>query len=469
MELQSLLSTLNGIAAIVVVLGLCLFCHELGHFMAAKAFRCTVYDFALGFGPTLFRRHHHGTDYRLNAIPFGGYVRIAGMEPGAEPVAGGFNSLPRYQGAVILLAGVFMNMVLAVAMFAIVSMWTGVTDPSDTSIRVGKVMADSPAERAGLRVDDKLVAIDGCRQSLVINAVTPGGVAETKGIKPGMAISTVAGSPVHLPTRLLALAWQNKGTELEIAFLDYTAEELTEQQMLVMMPMPPRLADADADAAVPALEKAWGVKFAPLDRSTLAGAITLRPNQQVPLTVVRAGKELELTIVPEAEWQRYPVRDRDGTVSAPHMQTGRIGIVMESARTKISFSQSIVVGAYGAVDAVRMVIFSLKLLITKQVEGGAGGPVAIMAMSVEQARIGWDAVLRWVGLISANLAVINLIPFPPFDGFHTLVIGVEGLIKQRLPEKAISSLMLGGFIVMALLFMLLTASDLMNLIRFGTP
>ena len=79
---------------------------------------------------------------------------------------------------------------------------------------------------------------------------------------------------------------------------------------------------------------------------------------------------------------------------------------------------------YGAVD---MVIQSLWLLATRQVRGGAGGPIAIMAATAEHARVGWDAVLSWTGLISANLAVMNLIPFPPFDGFRLCLLGVEGM------------------------------------------
>ncbi len=484
MELTGVLSTLNGIAAIVVVLGLCLYFHEAGHFLAAKAFGCKVHDFAFGFGPSLIARKRGETTYRVNIIPFGGYVRIAGMEPGSEAVEGGFHSIPRYQSAIILCAGVTMNVVLAIIMFTIVALWSGVPDPSDDSIIVGKVMPDSPAQRAGLMTGDKIVAIEQCRLSLTLQAVSPSGAAARAGLRPGMVISKFGDTPVHLPIALYRHLLGSSDQQVEIAALDYQAPSLAEQQKIVRLPRPDLPPEADCKRSMRILEKAWGVSFSDLDTNTIVGTIGLRPERPVSVTVLRDGAETGVTVVPTPAWARQAVRDRSGAISTPHTQTGRIGVVLEAARKPVNFIElqrrdkfpyvdvafpALEVGVLGSYGAVRMVGVSLWLIATKQVQGATGGPVAIMAMSAEQARVGWDAVLRWVGIISANLAVINIIPAPPFDGFRVTLLGLEAIIRRRIDAEKDLALTLAGVIVIVIFLLILTSRDILNLIRYGTP
>ena len=469
MELTGVLSTLNGIAAIAVVLGLCLYFHEAGHFLAAKAFGCKVHDFAFGFGPSLIARTHGETTYRVNAIPFGGYVRIAGMEPGSEAVAGGFHSIARYKSAIILCAGVAMNVVLAVIVFTIVALWVGVADPTDNSIIIGKVIPDSSAERDGLMVNDSLVAIEDCRLSLTLREVSEGGAAYKAGLRTGMVISQFGDTPVHLPTRLYRYLLESTDEQVQIVALDYSAAKLTDQQKIVLLPRPNLQQEADCKRAMQALGDAWGVKFGDLDTSTIVGTIALRPGKPVNMTVLRDGVETKITVVPAPAWARQAVRDRSGAVTAPHAMIGRIGVVLQGARRPAGWGEALKVGAMGSYGAVRMVGVSLWLIATKQIQGAAGGPVAIMAMSAEQARVGWDAVLRWVGIISANLAVINLLPFPPFDGFRIALLGVEGIMKRRIDANKELALTLAGFIVIVIGLLIFTSRDVLNLIRYGTP
>ena len=469
MELEALLSTLNEIAAVVVVLGLCLYFHEAGHFIAAKAFGCKVHDFAFGFGPSLVAKRLGGTTYRLNAVPFGGYVRIAGMEPGAEAVEGGFHSIPRYQSAIILFSGVAMNVVLAVIMFTIVALWTGVGDPSDDSITIGKVVSGSPAEQGGLLPGDRIVAIEHSRDSLAIESVKSGGAASRAGLKAGMVISAVEGRPVYVPISVYEGAVKSQEGRVEIAALDYTAATLADQQTIIRLPRPKSEQEPKPERTIQLLEEAWGITFAKLDTTAVVGAITMRPNQPVDFTVLRQGAETDVTVTPEAEWARYPIRDRSGTIKAPHVQIGRIGVVLEAARRRVGFGEALVVGSVGSYGAVRMVVESLVLWITKQVQSPAGGPVAIMAMSAEQVKAGWDAVFRWVGIISANLAVINMLPFPPFDGFRLVLIGWEGMIRRRIDAEKELVMTLAGFMVIVISLLILTSRDILNIVRYGTP
>ncbi|MFP3902645.1 MAG: site-2 protease family protein [Armatimonadota bacterium] len=469
MDLYPILSTVNGIVAIIVVLGLCLFVHEAGHFAAAKLFGCRVHEFALGFGPPILHRRRGETDYRLNIFPLGGYVRIAGMEPGAEDVEGGFHTIPRWQGAIILGAGVFMNLLLAFIVFALVAFYTGVSDPSDGRILVRKVMHDTPAQEAGLRSGDELIAINGSRHSIQVASIDPDGAASEVGLSEAMMIETVEGRRVHLPHDAYDAAREAEGETARVSVIDTSVENLSRQLKYLEVPKPPPGGDDDPAEARKLLEESWGLGFRELTQSALIGAITERPDEPVALTIKRDGQIQEITLTPAVEYARYPVREANGTIRTPHRAVGRIGTVIGAPVKKVGVLQASQEGVERSYGAVMMVVFGIKAMISKHIESGAGGPVAIMALSAEQAKMGWDAVFNWLAIISANLAVINLVPIPPFDGFRILLIGFEGTIKRRIDEQKELILTLAGFVVIIFFIVLVTFRDIVNVIRYGTP
>lgn len=147
----------------IFLLGLLVALHELGHLLAARMCRMKVERFALGFGPPLFAfKSRRGTEYSLRAIPFGGFVRIAGMQPAAEslPAPGSFASRPRWQRAIVILAGSAMNYLLALALlFALYAGGRRVPVPNT----VGEVVPGSEAARVQLRPGDEVLAVDGKR------------------------------------------------------------------------------------------------------------------------------------------------------------------------------------------------------------------------------------------------------------------------------------------------------------------
>ena len=152
----------------VVLFGLLIFFHELGHFILAKSVGVKVMKFSLGFGPKIFGRTIGETEYLISAIPLGGYVKPLGEEPGEEiseedrPRA--FNNQPVWRRAAIVLAGPVFNLVLAYIIFTVfLSVNLPVTIPKLDSITttIENVMEDSPAMKAGLTKDDTIVSIDG--------------------------------------------------------------------------------------------------------------------------------------------------------------------------------------------------------------------------------------------------------------------------------------------------------------------
>lgn len=146
--------------AAIVIFGLLIFIHELGHFLVAKRAGVLVYEFALGFGPKLFGFRRGDTDYSLRAVPLGGFVRMAGMDPNEEEVERhqSFQHKPLRTRMAVIFAGPFMNFVLAAVLFAAIFMIQGYPVASTT---VQEVMPGHPAETAGIEPGDRIVAIDG--------------------------------------------------------------------------------------------------------------------------------------------------------------------------------------------------------------------------------------------------------------------------------------------------------------------
>ena len=157
---QSLTTVAQTGLVLVVILGVLIFFHELGHFIAAKLFRIRVDEFAFGFGPKLIRLFKRGeTEYTVHPIPLGGFVKLAGMEPGQEAVPDGFQSKPVGKRLLVIFAGPLMSLVLAYLIFSILGFVIGL--PTGVINRVDLVAPESEAERMGLKTGDLVVAVNG--------------------------------------------------------------------------------------------------------------------------------------------------------------------------------------------------------------------------------------------------------------------------------------------------------------------
>ncbi|MBW1615033.1 MAG: RIP metalloprotease RseP [Deltaproteobacteria bacterium] len=152
---------INNIAAFIVVLGILVFFHEFGHFLFAKLFGVGVEKFSLGFGPRLFGKKYKQTDYRISAIPLGGYVKMIGEDPEAdvapEDIPLSFTHKPLWQKTFIVAAGPAFNFLLAVIIFSGIFYSFGLAIPKAS---VGEVVEAGPAQKAGIKKNDLIVAIN---------------------------------------------------------------------------------------------------------------------------------------------------------------------------------------------------------------------------------------------------------------------------------------------------------------------
>lgn len=154
---------LQSVLAVVLVLGLLIFFHELGHFLVARLLKIGVPVFSLGFGPKLFSFMRKGTEYRLSAVPLGGYVKLAGENPDDELAPDikpeeSFSLRPPWQRILVVAAGPVFNFFLAFFIYWGLFWFHGQQELLPV---VGQILEDSPAEVAGLHPGDRILAIDG--------------------------------------------------------------------------------------------------------------------------------------------------------------------------------------------------------------------------------------------------------------------------------------------------------------------
>lgn len=152
----------HSVVAFIIVIGVLVFIHELGHFLAARFFKVGVDVFSLGFGPKIFKKIKGRTEYCISAVPLGGYVKMVGEEPGKvltpEEQAISFSHKPLYQKSLIVAAGPAFNFFLAVFIFYVLYQFSGLYLSKPV---IGEVLDDTPARHAGLVPGDVITSVDG--------------------------------------------------------------------------------------------------------------------------------------------------------------------------------------------------------------------------------------------------------------------------------------------------------------------
>ncbi len=487
------LMTLNGLLAAGLVLGACVLFHEAGHFLLAKLAGMRVDEFAAGFGRRLVGFKYGETEYRINLIPLGGYVKIAGMEPGEANVERGFYRFPRWQGASVMVAGSVMNVVLAALAFTAITMAEGVPVFPDRAVEISKVMPGSVAGAAGIEAGDEIIAVDGMRTTLFVDDVTAGGLADEAGIQPYTWIYKHGKDDLTAPGDLLALMQNPPAPAEEVQPVEGADTEAPASE-----PAPPNTVtieaatfDANGDLlsnrplhlpiiedipenwtvaeAGPILEEALGCLFLPLDHGSVASYIAARPDQELTVAVLRDGAEMIFTVKPEPEWARVMIEDDQGRLASTHEKVGRIGVVISGKKAPVRFARAVYLGMEQSWGAVKMVYTGLKMMLFGEIAPEASGPVGIVAMTADRASMGWTAVVSLGAVISANLAIINMFPIPPFDGFRLVLLGVEAIIRRRVNAKVELYMTISGVAAILGIFLVITFRDIFNLVLYNTP
>lgn len=451
---------LYTVVILLLVLGILVFIHELGHYWAAKMFGVWVHRFAVGIGPPIkrlsFRRGE--TEWAIAWLPIGGYVKMASREedPSSGVLEGGaenavvppdrmFEAKPVWQRMIIILAGVTLNMVFAWAVYTGLALKNG--NRYDPTTTVGAVLADRLPEEARalatLPTGSRFVAInDEPVESWndVVRAIT-GGDADSIGFAfDGHASITV---PLH------------RDQLVERAQLASAIAPLHPAVIGVVVP------GAPAEGA--GLEV--GDSLVAVDGETVgqwADAVRLieaAPGRPITLEVIRDGVRLTLPVTPRAELA-VSGDSASGTV-------GKIGAGVETpfVSEPYSLGGAIGAGAQATWVAAGTIIRTVRGLLTRRIASSeVGGPILIGQLAAESAQAGVGVLLAFMALISVNLAVVNLLPIPVLDGGAFLILAVEGVIRRPLPVKLREAVQMLGLILIVALMVLAFSNDIRRLL-----
>jgi regulator of sigma E protease len=345
----------------LIVLGILIFVHEFGHFIVARQLGVGVTKFSFGFGPKLAGIRRGETEYLISAIPLGGYVKLVGEndadEVSPEDQEKAFYQKPVWVKMAVVAAGPIGNLLFAFLVFWAVFL-SGV--PTLTP-KIGDVMPDTPAARAGLKAGDLVVRVG----------------------------------------------------EKNIA----TWEEL-----------------------------AAGI------RASGAG-------KELPLTVRRGEEEFRVTVLPEIREGR--------TIFGEKVDGPKIGVVASNEVFQRSINPVAAIGRAAGETAriVKLTVLTVVKLIMRVIPSNTlGGPLLIAQIAGDQARQGISPFVYFLGLLSVNLGILNLLPIPILDGGHLLFFSIEALRRKPLTPQARMMAQQVGLAVILMLTALVFYNDIARLI-----
>ena len=420
--------------AFILVLGFLIFAHEAGHFMFAKLFRVRVLVFSFGFGKRLFGFRKGDTDYRVSLIPLGGYVRMAGDNP-EENVAGNgdeFLSKPKWQRFLILFAGPFMNVLIAITFVAALAM-VG-TEQLVTKPIIGEVLPNKPAAKAGLQTGDRILRInneqvddfDDIRMIVSMNAGTPLRVEYER-------------NGVRRTTTLTPEREESEFGPVGRAGIGYGLEPVIGR------------VEPDSPAALAGLrggDRILSVNGKPV-RALDDYTATSNEAKSSPVTVVvaRGGQQLTVTIPPSSDEKLAVWR----------------GVIPQTKLFKLSFVPAL---KYSLEENWRMLKYAFsaigRLFRSEGSVKELSGPINIARISGEMFRRGWVEVVGLMAMISLQLGIMNLLPIPVLDGGHIMILLIEGIARRDLSLRVKERIQQLGFAVLATLMIVVLYNDVIS-------
>ncbi len=432
----------------IFILGSAVVLHEFGHFIVAKLFKIRVETFSVGFGPRIFGKKWGDTDYRLSAIPLGGYVKLGGDESNAPLEGAGaqnippeqmFNLRPRWQRVLVALAGPVMNILTALAIpFAGAFMYGVPATPSPVVYHIHKGGA---AEAAGLKQGDRIISFNGNENP---------------------SWEVISGDALLSPGRALPVVVNRDGQQISLTITPTTRTENGDAagtldfvpdyggSPVVVVQVVPGSPAADA-----------GLKED--DRFVSIGGETVRSSQQVteyiknhdaqriPMTVTRGGQTVQLT-------------------SDERRVNGKLGVTVTEQFPL--YAASVGSAAKYAYDTNIQILWltgkALGQVFTGQrsVRNTLSGPIGIyQATQKSIEKLGWDGVFGMLGFLSLNLGIFNLLPIPVLDGgaiFLLLIEGFLALVGLSISAAVRDRIQQVGFVMVLLLMVFVISNDLIK-------
>lgn len=429
--------------AFVFALGLLVTFHELGHYWVARRCGVPILRFSVGFGPILLRRlDRHGTEWALSAIPLGGYVKMLDDAPADADMAtrqAAFNQQPWIRRVAVVAAGPLANLLLAVLIYAVL----GLMGTHEPVARLSAPPAGSPAAAAGIQPGDTIQAVDG-------QPVASWVQARWQLLQPlasgGRARLSVQGDN-----------GQHRQVSLEVQAHDFQPDSEDPMQQVGLVLQPPQL---QIGSLVPE-GSAQQAGLMPGDIILAAGGLT-QPSAQAFVRMVQAHAQTPIALKVQRGAAVLDIRVTPAQVLDEGQPVGRIGAMLkghqDTVLVRLGPLDSLLSGAQRTWDTS---VFTLQMM-GRMVMGAVSwrnisGPVTIAEYAGQSARIGLDAYLRFLALISISIGILNLLPIPMLDGGHLLFYLIEALRGGRpVPERVREvGLRVGLSLVLGLTFLAL--------------
>jgi regulator of sigma E protease len=459
---------LTTILATIVVLGVLIFVHELGHFMTAKMVDIEVPRFSIGFGPRVIGFRRGETEYVISLLPLGGYVKMAGMEE-MEQIEGGpvtvndtvgdadsveamkqrprrprdFESKSLPARTLVISAGVLMNFLFALVAFTFIAGVWGV--------------ADDPGTTLGGVTEERI----------------PEGAAALAQVRPGYRVTAVNDQPVTTWREMTFALTRARAGDARVEFENappilFTLPAVDSLRAMVIhafepaVPAPPVLNDViDGGPAHQAglrrgdrVVRAGGAEVATWQE--FVAVIERSPGQPVPLLVERNGDRFEAVVTPHDRQLDSGLRVGRIEVAVPDMQ-------QYMPRVRPSPLGALQRGAGQTWDmSVLTVDFLAGLFTGRHSARNVGGPIAIGQMSGRFARAGLEEFLGFMAILSINLAILNLLPIPVLDGGHLVFLAFEAVRGRPLSIEQRMRLSQVGFVLIILLMTWAIGNDVLR-------
>ena len=461
-----------ALLAPVVVFGLVIFVHELGHFIAAKLTGVYAPRFSIGFGPALFRHRRGETEYVLAALPLGGYVRMAsrhdaeasfiegggegegeGLKPGQKgydpeamlpfgpkpvPENRWFESKSLGARLFIMIAGVTMNILLAFVVLTGLSLVYGQPVVGTRVVGAVRPLATAPA-LAGLQAGDTIVAVNGAavrNWTEIADRIDETG-AGTVVVRTNRGETRIPVGTPGAPT-----------TQQLLGAVDFFIAPVLGD----VLPGSPakrgglRIGDSIVTIAGEPVQS-W---------SQLQERVSPAAGTDLPFVVRRGGALVTLTIRPDS------TSVKDATTGAMR-NVGKIGAAVADPTTRqpIGVGDAVVAGARGTWITAGKIVETVRGLITREVSvRQLGGPIAITRASVAAAQSGLESLLFLIALLSVNVAVLNLLPIPILDGGQILINIAESVKGSPFSARTREYVLRFGLVAILLIFVMSTFNDL---------
>jgi regulator of sigma E protease len=463
------LSLLQNIWWLLVLIGVMILIHELGHFWAARAFGVRVDVFSFGFGPRLFGFRRGETDYRFSLILFGGYVKMAGEQPLESMGSAGQGTLPqvatdlatgrglhtvggqgessddpgllnnktRWQRLIITAAGPFMNVVLAVAVLTGLYMVSYEKIVDEGGAKIGHVMPESPAARAGIQAGDKIVRLDGQNNPDWEDIVSK----EIAGAERPMTVTiertghdfTVSVTPVLDEKEGVGSAGWEGQNQIQVGAVNEG--------------MPAE------SAGLKKGDLLLRINNIPIhSRFTLPEVIRKSDGNPVTIEYVRDGQTRTVTMKPV-------FKNPDGT--ARWMIGVASDVKWNIQKMKLSFPEALHQSLVQNGKNASLIFEFLRGMIERRMSAkNLEGPIGIAHQATEAAEEGPSAFLTLMSVVSLNLAIVNLLPIPILDGAMILTLLIEMVMGRDISMGVKETALKVGFVFLMMLMVFVIYNDI---------